>query len=82
MSPRADTERRPDDHDFVDVLIKGGAIHQMTEVMAIVRSLAIRGDSILAVAADRSGLDHLITKGTTIIDDPADKTQRARAISG
>jgi predicted amidohydrolase YtcJ len=56
---------------IADLIIRAGAIHTMTEPPARMRSIAIGGGKVMAVAAGPHALDGFIGGGTKIIDDPA-----------
>jgi predicted amidohydrolase YtcJ len=53
-----------------DLVIRAGAIYSMDARRSVYQSIALRGERIAAVSADRTGLDHLIaTPGTRVVDD-------------
>ena len=53
-----------------DLLIRAGAVHTLVPGQAPQRALAVRGDRISALAADRNDLDSWVTEGTTVLDLP------------
>ena len=55
---------------LIDLLIRAGTIYPMTREGDTAGCIAIRDDRIVAVDAHRNALDHLITAGTKVIDDP------------
>jgi hypothetical protein len=52
-----------------EVLIRAARVHTLSPGLETARSLAIRGDSLIAVSAAPDGLDHLVTADTLVIDD-------------
>jgi predicted amidohydrolase YtcJ len=50
----------------LDQLIQAGTIHSMTG--EVYRSVGLRGAEIVAVSADRAGLDDLVGSHTTVVD--------------
>lgn len=55
---------------LADLVIRAGAIYAMTEDRKCFRSLAIRGEWIVAASEDPHGLDSLISAGTRVLDNP------------
>ena len=53
----------------VDLVIRAGRIHALSADQAVYRSIAIRGDTIVVLAPDAGGLNHLAGTGARVIDD-------------
>ena len=53
----------------VDLVIRAGRIHALSADQAVYRSIAIRGDTIVALAPDAGGLNRLAGTGARVIDD-------------
>lgn len=53
-----------------DILMRVGRVHTFGEDDRTTRSVAIRAGRILAVSAERDGLDALVGPRTTVVDDP------------
>jgi predicted amidohydrolase YtcJ len=51
---------------LVDLLIRAGAIHTMSGDPTPLRSIAIRGDTIIAVSARSDGLDDILAADTRV----------------
>jgi predicted amidohydrolase YtcJ len=54
--------------EHADTLVRAGRIYSMDEEARVYRALAMRVGRILAVSADRDGLDDLIGPSTQIVD--------------
>ncbi|HUC76179.1 MAG TPA: hypothetical protein VMS04_12840, partial [Vicinamibacterales bacterium] len=52
------------------VLVRSRRIYSTSPDGAMLGAIAIRGDSIVAVARESNSLDSLITPTTCVIDDP------------
>jgi predicted amidohydrolase YtcJ len=68
--PAPDIAPRGTDDVVADRLLRVGRAYPMTGEGRISRALALSGDTIVAVAQEAEGLDHLITAGTCVIDAP------------
>jgi predicted amidohydrolase YtcJ len=55
---------------LADLIVKAGRVYSMNEGREVHAALAVRDGWIVAVSADRDGLDVLATDGTRVIDDP------------
>ena len=53
-----------------DMVIRAGTVHSLVTGQEAQHAVAVRGDRIVAVSADRDGLDDWITPDTTVIDEP------------
>ena len=58
-------------HETADRVVRAGAIHPMTEPNRVLRSIAIRGDRIIAVGDEPTELDGLIAPTTCVVDAPS-----------
>ena len=54
--------------EHADILVRAGRIYSMDKTGRVYRALAVRADRILAVSAERDGLDGLIGPATQIVD--------------
>jgi predicted amidohydrolase YtcJ len=55
-----------------DLLIRAGAIYSMDGHRGVYRAVAVKGERIVGVTNDPTGLDHLISApGTRVVDDAA-----------
>ena len=62
----SDKQTGPREH--ADILVRAGRIYSMDEAGRVYRALAVRAGRILALSADRGGLDDLIGPSTQIVD--------------
>ncbi|MFI9387014.1 amidohydrolase [Kutzneria sp. NPDC052558] len=53
-----------------DLLIRAAAVHTLVPGQPPQRAVAVRGDRIMALSADPKGLDDLVSKRTTVLDQP------------
>ena len=61
-------DERTGARSHADTLVRAGRIYSMDEAGRVYRALALRADRILAVSAERDGLDDLVGPSTQIVD--------------
>lgn len=53
-----------------DLVVRAGAVHTLVPGRPVQRSVAVRGERVMAVSAAPDGLDHLAGPRTTVLDLP------------